>query len=421
MREPIGRRKFLAISAATAALGALRPAWAAEATLGAKTPTAPQSGRGLNDYLVAEISASALAANLALIRRELKPQTKLCVVVKADCYGHGWPQCQEAITPAADWLAVATPEEARAVRQSGWRKPLLLLMASRLPGETARDRLRQLLSQDVTLTLAAADDLAVLSAAAAEVGRPARVHLKIDTGMTRSGVLPDGAPALVHQARRQAGVVLSGLYTHFAMADAADKTSAREQLSRFRAAIQACGRDAQGLMLHSAASAATIDIPESHFDMVRVGIAIYGHQPSDEMQRRLPLRPVLRLVGRLTQVRDVPAGSRVGYGQTYRFDRPARIGLVPVGYADGYWRSFSNRAVMRIGGQAAPVRGRVCMDQTIIELTGLPGVKVGDEVEIISADAAAPNSVESLASLAGTISYEIMCRLGPRVRRVAAA
>ena len=148
---------------------------------------------------------------------------------------------------------------------------------------------------------------------------------------------------------------MSGLYTHFAMADAADKTSAREQLSRFLAAIQACGNDARGLMLHSAASAATIDIPESHFDMVRVGIATYGHQPSDEMQRRLPLRPVLRLVGRLTQVKDVPAGSRVGYGQTYRFDHPARIGLVPVGYADGYCRSFSNRAVMRIesAGRAA--------------------------------------------------------------------
>jgi alanine racemase len=155
--------------------------------------------------------------------------------------------------------------------------------------------------------------------------------------------------------------------------------------------------------------------------MVRIGTAIYGHQPSDEMLRRLPLRGVLRLVGRLTQVKDVPAGSYVSYGRTYRFDHPARIGLVPIGYADGYWRAFSNRAVMRIGGRAVPVRGRVCMDQTIIELTGLPNVKVGDEVEIVSPDAEAPNSIENLARLAGTISPEVMSRFsGPRIRRVAA-
>jgi len=423
MREVIGRRRFLTISAATAAMGVTRLGWAREVPTAAKPAAAPASGypdgRAVNDYLVAEISAPALKANLALIRRELKPTTKLCFVAKANCYAHGWPQCKDAITPVADWVAVATPEEAIAVRQSGWRRPLILLMASGFPGQTARQRLRQLISQEVTLTLAAPTDLATIAAAAAEVGQPARVHVKIDSGMTRSGVLPDAAPALVHQARRQAGVVLTGVYTHFAAADEKDKTSAREQLARFLAAIQACGNDAEGLLRHAAASAATIDLPESHLDMVRVGTAIYGHQPSDEMLRQLPLRGVFRLVGRLTQVKDVPAGSHVGYGRTYRFDRPAKIGLVPIGYADGYWRSFSNRAVMRIGGRAVPVRGRVCMDQTILELTGLPNVKVGDEVEIVSPDAAAPNSIENLARLANTITPEMMSRFGgPRIRRV---
>jgi len=418
MREPIGRRRFLAISAATAAMGMTRLGWAGEGPTAAK-PAAAAGGRALNDYLVAEISASALKANLAVIRRELKPPTKLCFVAKANCYAHGWLQCKDAITPVADWVAVATPEEAIAVRQSGWRRPLILLMASGFPGETARERLRQLISQDVTLTLAAPTDLATISAVAAEVGQPAQVHVKIDSGMTRSGVLPDGAPALVRQARRQAGVALTGVYTHFAAADEKDKTSARDQLARFLAALQACGSDAEGLMRHAAASAATIDLPESHLDMVRVGTAIYGHQPSDDMLRQLPLLGVLRLVGRLTQVKDVPAGSRVGYGRTYRFDRPAKIGLVPIGYTDGYWRAFSNRAVMRIGGRAAPVRGRVCMDQTIIELTGLPNVKVGDDVEIVSPDAEAPNSIENLARLANTITPEVMSRFGgPRIRRV---
>ncbi|MBM3889438.1 MAG: alanine racemase, partial [Verrucomicrobia bacterium] len=358
MRETIDRRRFLVISAAAAAMGATRLGRAGEAPTAAKPAAAP-GGRALNDYLVAEISASALKANLAVVRRELKPTTKLCFVAKANCYAHGWLQCKDAITPMADWVAVATPEEAIAVRQSGWRRPLLLLMASGFPGETARERLRQLISQDVTLTLAAASDLATISAAAAEVGRSAQIHVKVDTGLSRSGVLPDAAPTLVRQARRQAGVALTGVYSHFAAADEKDKTSAHTQLARFLAVLQACGSDAEGLIRHIAASAGTIDLPESHLDMVRVGTAIYGHQPSDEMLRQLPLRGVLRLVGRLTQVKDVPAGSRVSYGGTYRFDRPAKVGLVPIGYADGYGRAFSNRAVMRIGGRAVPVRGRV--------------------------------------------------------------
>jgi alanine racemase len=418
MSEPIGRRRFLAISAATTAMGMTRLGWAGETRMTAK-PSAAMGGRALNDYLVAEISASALKANIAVIRRELRPTTKLCFVAKSNCYAHGWLQCKDAVTPVSDWVAVATPEEAVAVRQSGCRLPMILLMASGFPGETARERLRQLIAQDVTLTLAAPADLAVISAVAAEAGRPAQVHVKIDSGMTRSGVLPDAAPALVRQARRQAGVALTGVYTHFAAADEKDKTSAHEQLARFLAAIQACGNDATGLIRHAAASAATIDLPESHLDMVRVGTALYGHQPSDDMLRQMPLRGVLRLVGRLTQVRDVPAGSYVGYGRTYRFDRPAKIGLVPIGYTDGYWRAFSNRAVMRIGGRPVPVRGRVCMDQTIIELTGLPNVKVGDEVEIVSPDAEAPNSIENLARLANTITPDVMSRFGgPRIRRV---
>ena len=419
MREPIGRRRFLAISAATAAMGATRFGWPGADARAAEAACAA-GDRSVNDYLVLQVSASALKANLNVLRRELKPTTKFCFVAKANCFGHGWLQCKDAVAPLADWVAVATPEEALAVRESGWRGPLLLLMASGFPGDTASDRLRQLISQEVALTLAAPGDLALISTAAAAVGRPAQVHIKIDSGMTRSGVLPPNAPALVRQAKQQAGVALTGVYTHFAAADEKDKTSAREQLARFMAALQACGDDVKGLIRHAAASAATIDLPESHLDMVRVGTAAYGHQPSDEMLRQMPLKGAMRLVARLTQVKDVPAGSYVSYGRHYRFEQPAKIGLVPIGYTDGYWRAFSNRAVMRIDGRPVPVRGRVCMDQTIIELTGLPNVKVGDEVEIVSPEAEAPNSIENLARLAGTITPDIMVRFGgQRIRRVA--
>jgi alanine racemase len=417
MTNLLCRRKFLAISAVTTAIGATRRVWAGEEETAASRP-APTSGWALNDYCVAEISTSAVKHNIALVRRELKPGTKLCVVVKANCYGHGWLECRNAVLPAADWLAVAAPEEAIAVRQSGCRLPVLLLMASGFSGETARERLRQLISRNVTLTVAAPVDLAAISAVAAQVGQQASVHVKIDTGMTRSGVTAERATALIRQVRRQSGVALTGLYTHYATADAADKTFTREQLARFHAAVRAAGDDAKGLTLHSAASAATIDLPETHLDMVRVGVACYGYQPSDEMQRHLPLRPILRVAARLTQVKEVAAGSRVGYGLSYRFEKPGRIGLVPIGYADGYRRSLSNRAAMRVGGKLAPVRGRVCMDQTIIDLSNLPEAKVGDEVEVVSPDVAAPNSVENLARLADTIPQEITCGLGTRVRRV---
>lgn len=417
MTNSLCRRKFLAISAATAVLGVTRRSWAQEKTAAPE----PADIRRLNDYCVAEISTSAIKHNLGLIRRELKPSTKLCAVIKANCYGHGWPECMEAIASEADWLAVAAPEEAIAVRQSGWQKPILLLMASGFPGEVARGRLRQLISQHVTLTVAASGDLAAISSVATEIGQTANVHIKIDSGMTRSGVRTDKAPALIHQARGQSGIALTGLYTHFCMSDAPDKSVTWEQLAKFLATVKACGDDATGLMLHAASSAATLEFPESHLDMVRVGTAMYGHQPCDEPTRRLPLRAAMRVIARLSQVKEVSAGARVGYSQTYRFEQPGRIGLVPIGYADGYRRAFSNRAVMRIGDHLVPVRGRVSMDQTIVDLTELPDARVGDEVEVISPDAEAPNSVENLARLADTILHEILCGLGPRVRRIRVA
>jgi alanine racemase len=191
----------------------------------------------------------------------------------------------------------------------------------------------------------------------------------------------------------------------------------REQLQQFLEAVEASGGRA-GLTLHAANSAAIIDLPETHLDMIRPGIAIYGYQPSAHMQTHLPFRPSLRLTGRLMQIKEVPAGSRCGYGLTYQFDRKSKIGLVPVGYGDGYLRSLSGKTSMRIRGRDVPTRGLVAMDQVIIDLTEVAEVQVGDEVEIISADPSAPHSVENLARLGGTIPYEITVRLGSRVRRV---
>ncbi|MCD6303773.1 MAG: alanine racemase, partial [Planctomycetes bacterium] len=189
-------------------------------------------------------------------------------------------------------------------------------------------------------------------------------------------------------------------------------------LGRFREVVDALGDSAAGLCLHAANSAATIDLPETHLDMVRPGIAIYGYQPSDQMHAHLALRPAMRLTGRLMQKKTLPAGQSCGYGLTYTFTEPTPVGLVPVGYADGYLRSLSNRATMRIRGQDVPVRGRVAMDQVIVDLSAVPDAAIGDEVEIISNEPADPHSVENLARLCGTIPYELTCRLGNRARRV---
>ncbi len=411
MKSAVSRRRFLAFTAGSVVTAA---------GVGRQASAQWQSddGRPLNDYCVAQVSSSALKHNIALIRRELKPTTRFCAVVKANCFSLGWSACKDAIIPEADWLAVATPQEAFAVRESGCQLPVLLLMASGFYGATSRERLRRFIAQDITLTVAALGDLATISSVAEEVGKPAKIHIKIDTGMGRSGVLPDRAPALAQQARRQSGIILDGIYTHYATADAANKTYAKGQLARFHKALKACGNAAKDVILHTAASAATIDIPETHLDMVRVGTAMYGYQPSDEMHRVLPLRPALRVVARLSQIKEAPAGTRVGYGLTYQFDRPAKLGLVPMGYADGYRRCLSNKAVMRVVGQYAPVRGRVSMDQTIIDLTDIPAAKVGDEVEVISPETDAPNSADNLARLADTIVPEIVSGLGSRVQRV---
>jgi len=373
----------------------------------------------MESYLTAHISASAIEHNIRLLRGRIPAATKLCAVVKADAYGHGLVHLLGLLSSQADWLAVTNPEEALALRSLGYERPLLMFFSpcAAADGAELRETLGELIAQNVTMTIVCESEVAAVAEAASRVGATADVHMKIDSGMGRSGVLPVGAPALAAAARARASVRLSGMYTHFATADEADKAFAYGQLDTFARAIEACGGHA-GLCLHAANSAATIDLPEAHLDMVRPGIAIYGYPPSDEMINKLPLRPALRLTGRLMQVKTLPAGHKCGYGLTYTVPRDTLVGLVPVGYADGYPRSLSNRATVRVRGADVPVLGRVAMDQVIVDLSAAPAAAVGDEVEIISSDPANPHSAENLARLCGTITYEITTRLGNRARRV---
>ncbi|NQU76221.1 MAG: alanine racemase [Planctomycetes bacterium] len=373
----------------------------------------------MNGYLRKEISPSAVRHNLKLLRNCLTPGTKLCAVVKCDCYGHGLDQLLDTIADCADCLAVATLHEAVDLRRRGYKSDILAFFPPGAYVGDGEDRasLAEFIAHGITLTLTAIDDVAVVAEAAARTAVQARVHVMIDTGMTRGGIMPADAARLFDAVRAKQAIRVTGMYTHFATADEAEKDFTREQLRRFLAAVDTCGGRA-GLTLHAANSAATIDLPDTHLDMVRPGISLYGCQPSEHMRNVLALRPAMRVVGRLMEIKDVPPGTRCGYGLTYRFDRPSRVGLVPIGYGDGYFRCLSNRATMRIGRRYVPVRGMLSMDQTIVDLTETPEVKVGQEVEIISNDPAAPNSVENLVRLAGMIPYELTSRLGRRVRPV---
>lgn len=372
----------------------------------------------MSSYITAEISRSRLEANIAFVRSRVASNARLCGVVKADCYGHGWDPCLDVILPRVDWLAVATPLEALELRRRRVGVPILVFFSPTARGEAGEGVLDSLIAQGVTLTMTAAHEQPLVEAAAERAQREAVVHVKIDTGMSRSGIRPEAAVDLVRSIRSSRRISLAGIYTHFATADYPESPAVNAQFATFNRVIRAVGgRDE--LLLHAANSAAVLNFPETHLDMVRVGLLIYGYNPSGDVNTAagLGVRGTLSLTGVLMQTKDLPSGAQVGYGLTHTLARPGRIGLVPIGYGDGYWRAFSGRACMKIRGCYAKVLGRVSMDQTVVDLTNIPEARVGDEVEIISADREAPQSVENLARMAETISYEITCLIGNRATR----
>ena len=366
------------------------------------------------NYLTAYLSQSALEHNIATLRKHLKPGTKICGVVKANCYGHGWKPCLPIIAKHVDFLAVATLEEAKniALRHFG-----VDLMAFAVPAAASPESIAEVIELGVILTVTSTTDWQIVQAAAASVGKIACVHVKVDTGMARSGVWFEDAVELIHKTQSQLNISVTGIYTHFASADEVDKTPTRQQHDRFMKVVDSVGCSEE-VLLHANNSAATIDLPEFQLDMVRPGMALYGYQPSIEITQPMDLKPVLRLTGRLVAIKEVPSGTEVGYGRTYRCQQKQVLGLVQVGYADGYRRSYSNQAKMNLRGHEIPVRGNVSMDQTVVDITGINDAQIGDAVEIISPQPTAPNSVESLARLANIIPYEVICGLGDRIDRI---
>ena len=374
----------------------------------------------MNYILRAEVSVAAVRHNIRVLRGLLGPAVKFCAVVKNNAYGHGIDLLWRVIAEESDWLTVASADEAMRLRELGYTGPLLMLFCARscgVDGE-AIDRLAELLRHDVTLTVTDPADVELIKLAAIASSMVASVHVEIDTGMTRSGIARDHVRPLLDLIDETSELCLDGVFTHFASADEKDATPTAEQMDIFTTSVKP-SLSRSNVIKHCENSAAAVSLPAGRMDMVRVGLMLYGDRPAPHLAPQLELQPALRVVSRLMQIHEVESGTRVGYGLTYRCERPSRIGLVAGGYGDGYLRSLSNCGVVRVGDEAAPVVGRVSMDQITVDLTDLPGAMVGDSVELLSNDPTAPNCAAKLAAAAGTISYEIMTRMDShRMQRV---
>ncbi len=359
----------------------------------------------------AAIDAAALRHNLAMLRTRLASGVKVLAVVKANGYGHGATLVAPVLDAAgAGWFGVATLHEGIELRQAGIRKPILVLTGAQ------RCDVPALLEYDLRVSVLHAEMARDL--ADADFKRPLPIHLKIDTGMARVGVLLHELPAVLHALRRSPQLEFDGLFSHFANSDRVDREFSDHQLGLFKEAlslVRAAGFEPPHI--HLANSAASWSRPETHFNMVRPGVILYGVAPAVSPAPN-GLRPVIRLTSQILQVKDLPAGAPVSYGQTFVTRRPSRVAVLAIGYADGYDRGLSNCGAVLIHGRRAPVVGAICMDLSMVDVTDIPEVRVGDEAVLWGVQDGAQIRIEEVAAWQKSVSYEVLTRLGPRVPRV---
>jgi alanine racemase len=361
-----------------------------------------------------EIDLSKIQANVRSVRQRVGDQVQIMAVVKAEAYGHGAISVARAARDAgATWFGVALPEEGIELREAGIREPILVL------GVLQPEQASAMVAHDLTSAICQWPSLEALSREAVRQNRIAKFHLKIDTGMGRVGVMPTEAVDFLRRANTLPGVQAEGVFSHFATADAYDLAYAREQLSRFQKTLASL--DQAGFHLpvrHLANSAGIINLPEAWFDMVRLGISLYGLYPSDEVPReKLPLWPAFSLKTRIAQIKRVPPGTGISYGQIYHTASESNIATIPIGYADGWSRMLSGKVSALVHGRRFPIVGRICMDQCMIDLGDEPA-EVGDEVVLIGKQGSAVITIDEVAASLGTINYELVCMISDRVPRV---
>jgi alanine racemase len=359
----------------------------------------------------AEVNLTRLSQNLQAIRVYVTP-AKVMIVVKANAYGHGLAEVAKHLSPLADYIGVAVLEEGILLRELGVTAPILVL------GGIWGNQVPQYLQHDLTLTASSVERLEQIDLVAGQMGVKAKVHLKIDTGMERIGVHYYNAHTIQETALHCANVEVEGIFSHFANADSPNLTHARLQLERFNEVLRFYENHSLPMPIrHMANSAAILQLPESHFDMVRPGIILYGVYPFSEPAHRVQVQPALAWKSRVVYFKVVKPDHPVSYGSTWQADHPVRVVTLPVGYGDGYFRSLSNKAQVIIRGKKYPQVGLVCMDQMMVNIENDSAFN-GDEVTLIGESGGEVISAQDLAGWAGTIPYEILTNINTRVPRV---
>ncbi|MCR5503011.1 MAG: alanine racemase [Lachnospiraceae bacterium] len=371
----------------------------------------------------ARISLDAIRSNYEGIKQIIRDNTKIMAVLKTDGYGHGAVPIARELEPDEKLygFALATAEEALILRNSGIRKPLLVL------GYTFPDAYEELILKDISFTVFREDMLkdlceVVRNLSSTEYRYRAKVHIKIDTGMGRIGVKPDDSGlAFVKEVLSHEELFVEGVFTHFAKADEKERTATEKQLSLFTDFTDRI-RDELHYEIpirHASNSAGILAYPEANLDVVRAGIILYGLWPSDEVPKdRIALKPALSLYSRIIYLKEIEPGDAVSYGGTYVAKSPRRVATISIGYGEGYPRALSGTADVLIGGRRCRILGRICMDQLMADVTDVPGVAMGDRVTLIGTDGAETISMEELGSLSGRFNYEMACDLGKRIPRI---
>ncbi|HUV05940.1 MAG TPA: alanine racemase [Armatimonadota bacterium] len=360
---------------------------------------------------IAEIDLDAIAFNFLQVRKLVGRNAKICPAVKADAYGHGAVEASRALLDAgAEMLGVATVEEGLELRQARIHAPILLL------GCILPDQIPEAIRCELTMAVCDHSSAAGISREAQAADRRVKVHIKVDTGMGRIGAQPEEAVDLTLGISKMPGLEIEGIFTHFPCANEEDLSFTHQQIREFQQIIQAIEDAGLHIPLrHAANSGAILNVPESYFDMVRPGIMLYGLYDSTH---RIELRQSMTLKSKIAFIKELAAGKTVSYGRTFTAARRTLVATVPIGYADGYNRLLSNKAAALVHGKRVPVIGRVCMDQTMLDVTEVSSVSVGDEVVLYGRQGDECIRIEEIAALLGTISYEVVCAVGKRVPRV---
>ncbi len=361
----------------------------------------------------AEVDLSAIRDNIRAIRARVGPRVKIIPAVKADAYGHGAvPVSRACLEAGVDGLGVACIEEAIELRRAGVTAPILIL------GCSEPDASEAIVQQAVAQTCCTLNCATALSQAATRLGKTVSVHIKVDTGMGRIGVQPEEAVAFTRKLMDLPGISVEGVFTHFPTSDEPDRTFTLGQISTFGKVVRGMRRlGLSRLIAHASNSGGILAYPEADLDAVRPGIMIYGHYPSAEVVKSIPIREALTLKSRIVFLKASQPGTSISYGRTHVLKRPSLVATLPIGYGDGYSRHLSNRGEAAVRGVRVPVIGRVCMDQIMLDVTDVPGVEVGDEV-VLYGGGYDYLSVTNIARKLGTISYEVLCNIGRRVPRV---